>query len=306
MRGSLALLSICGGLMVIGLAGAGVPYVNYPTSLDPVWLSNVLIRFQTNLDTQTTTFEPYVVAPDGTGLRAATLAEAAALPASSTPTSPDRLTTVIPDVVGVTYAIGTTLYATPTDGSHEPTRLTPTPCTIHPQYAGDGLRGRCLDGSDAPDLLVGTVRGDVIIGGSGADTIRAGDGQNAIEAQWGDDDIRAGAGPDFVNAGEGNDTIRTGAGSDRITPGPGNDIVYAGRGADHIIANDGDRDVIDCGPGDDRVRADKIDVLQNCEHLHIAPPASTAHSSSPSRRLREATFERAVSDGGDPSWHALR
>jgi RTX calcium-binding nonapeptide repeat (4 copies) len=270
---TLALLSIVGGLALVGAAGAGVPYVNYPNSLDPVWLSNDLIRFHTNLGTQTWTYQPYVVAPDGIGLRPATAEEAAAAPASPTPTSPDGLTTVVPEFVGWTYGDGVTLYAAPTDGSHEPIRLTPTPCTIHPQYTGSALRGRCLDGTDGPDLLVGTLGGDVIIGGSGADMIRAGDGQNVIEAQWGDDDIRAGSGPDLVDAGDGNDTIRTGGGSDHIVPGPGNDAVYAGSGADYVLANDGNRDVIDCGPGDDRARADKIDVLHNCEHVHIVPPA---------------------------------
>jgi RTX calcium-binding nonapeptide repeat (4 copies) len=270
---ALALISILAGLVLVGAAGAGVPYVNYPNSLDPVWLSNDLIRFQTNLGTHTWTYEPYVVTPDGTGLRPATPEEAAAPPASLTPTSPDRRITVVHEVVGWTYADGSTLYAVPSDGSREPVRLTPTSCTIHPQYAGGSLRGRCLDGSDGADLLVGTVGGDVIIGGSGADTIRAGDGQNVIEAQWGEDDIRAGSGPDFVDAGDGNDTIRTGAGSDHIVPGPGDDIVYAGRGPDYVYANGGHRDVIDCGPGDDRVRADKIDVLRNCEHVYTAPPA---------------------------------
>jgi hypothetical protein len=271
---ALALLSIVGGFVLVGAAGAGVPYVNYPNSLDPVWLSNDLIRFQTNLGTHTWNYDPYVVAPDGTGLRPATPEEATAVPASPTPTSPDRLTTVVPDVVGWTYADGNTLYAAPTDSTREPIRLTPTPCTVHPQYTGSALRGRCLDGSDGPDLLVGTLGGDVIIGGSGADTIRAGDGQNVIEAQWGDDDIRAGSGPDLVDAGDGNDTIRTGAGSDRIVPVRGNDAVDAGRGADYIYANDGERDVIDCGPGDDRVRADKLDLLRHCEHVYIARPAS--------------------------------
>jgi len=271
---AVAVLLILGGVVLVGAAGAGVPYVNYPNSLDPVWLSNDLIRFQTNLGTHTWSYEPYVVAPDGTGLRPATPEEAAALPASPTPTSPDHLITVIPAVVGWTYGDGTTLYAAPSDGSREPIRLTPTPCTIHPQYTGSALRGRCLDGGDGPDLLVGTLGGDVIIGGSGADTIRAGDGENVTEAQWGDDDVRAGSGPDLVDAGDGNDMIRTGAGSDRIFPGLGNDTVDAGRGADYVYANDGQRDVIDCGPGDDRVRADKIDVLHHCEHVYIAPSAT--------------------------------
>jgi hypothetical protein len=276
MTRTLVVLLALGALLLVAPAGAGVSYVYYPNSIDPVWLSNDLVRFETNLATDTYTYQPYVVAPDGTGLRPATPVEAAAQPASPTPSSPDGRTIVIAQVVGTAYAEGSTLYAASTDGTHEPIRLTPTPCTIHPQSSGDGLRGRCLDGTDDPDLLVGTVLGDLIIGGSGADTIRAGDGQNMIQAQWGNDDIRSGSGPDFIDAGTGDDTIRTGAGSDHIIPGPGNDTVYAGRGDDHIFANDGRRDVIDCGPGDDRVRADKIDVLYHCEHVHIAPPGPPA------------------------------
>jgi hypothetical protein len=39
-----------------------------------------------------------------------------------------------------------------------------------------------------------------------------------------------------------------------------------------VIANDGERDVIDRGPGDDRARVDKLDVVRNCEHVVVAPP----------------------------------
>jgi hypothetical protein len=33
------------------------------------------------------------------------------------------------------------------------------------------------------------------------------------------------------------------------------------------VADDGQRDVIDCGPGDDRVSADRVDVTRHCEHV---------------------------------------
>jgi Ca2+-binding RTX toxin-like protein len=266
-------LLVLGALLLAGAAGAGAGSSYYPNSIDPVWLSNDLIRFETNLATDWYTGQPYVVAPDGTGMRPATAAEAAAQPASPTPYSPDGQTSVLAELVGKADAEGWTLYAAPTDGSHEPIRLTPTPCTIQ---TASGFGASCLDGTDGPDLLVGTVHGDLFIAGSGADTIRAGDGENTIQAQWGNDDIRSGSGPDFVDAGAGNDTILTGAGSDHIIPGPGTDTVYAGRGDDYIYGNDGQRDVIDCGPGDDRVRADKIDVLHHCEHVYIAPPGPPA------------------------------
>ena len=93
-----------------------------------------------------------------------------------------------------------------------------------------------------------------------------------VEAQWGNDDIRAGSGPDLIDAGSGNDVIRSGAGADRIIPGPGRDDVVAGAGDDYIYANDGRRDVVDCGPGDDRVTADHADALRNCEHVVYLPP----------------------------------
>jgi hypothetical protein len=183
--------------------------------------------------------------------------------------SPDAKTVVYAQLVGWTYSDGYTLYAAPVDGSSQPVRLTPTSCTLSPSTRS-ALQGRCLDGTDGLDRIVGTRGGDVIIAGSGADVIRAGDGENVIEAQWGDDDIRSGSGPDLIWGGDGNDTIRSGAGSDSIDPGPGRDTVYAGTGADHVIANDGQRDVIDCGPGDDSARVDRVDVVRNCEHVTVA------------------------------------
>jgi hypothetical protein len=33
------------------------------------------------------------------------------------------------------------------------------------------------------------------------------------------------------------------------------------------------RDVIDSGTGDDRARVDEIDVMRDCEHVVVAPPA---------------------------------
>ena len=127
----------------------------------------------------------------------------------------------------------------------------------------------CGCGTDGPDRIVGTKAGDLLIGGAGDDVIHAGSGQNVVYGQWGNDAILAGSYVDTVYGGGGNDVIRTGAGEDFIFPGPGRDVVDAGRGPDHVIANDGERDVIDCGPGDDRARVDKDDVVRNCEHVAV-------------------------------------
>lgn len=45
-------------------------------------------------------------------------------------------------------------------------------------------------------------------------------------------------------------------GKDRYAGGPGNDF---------IISIDGVREIVDCGPGYDRVYADKNDRLRGCE-----------------------------------------
>jgi len=86
----------------------------------------------------------------------------------------------------------------------------------------------------------------------------------------------AGGGHDDVIFGRGgNDTILGGAGDDRLYGGPGNDVITGGSGADRIYAGpgsdtidvaDGERDVVDCGAGNDHVIADAVDIVRkNCE-----------------------------------------
>jgi len=57
-------------------------------------------------------------------------------------------------------------------------------------------------------------------------------------------------------------------GADDIHPGYGKDYVYAGAGPDVIYARDIYGDVISCGPGRDRVFADRRDkVSKDCERV---------------------------------------
>lgn len=284
-------------------AGAqAVDYVNWPNSEQPVWLSSGQIRFQSNISAPARDLTPYVMNADGSGIRVASSAEATA-PAAPAPTferlvfddpyrattlavvnadgqrtvisrdayapggaalSPDGSTVVFAEWVGWVYSDGSTLYSVPVDGSSQPHRLTPDSCTLG-SSTRSALQGRCFDGTDGADRIVGLKGGDLIIAGSGSDEIRAGDGQNVVQAQWGDDDIRSGSGPDLIAAGPGNDVVRSGAGSDHVDLGPGRDTVFAGRGADYVFANDGERDVIDCGPGRDRAVVDAFDKVVNCE-----------------------------------------
>jgi hypothetical protein len=97
--------------------------------------------------------------------------------------------------------------------------------------------------------IVGTAKGDYLAGG-GHDDVIAG--------LAGNDTLLGGAGDDVLFGGRGNDVITGGAGADRI---------YAGAGSDWIEAADGERDIIDCGPGADHATVDPVDVVHNCESV---------------------------------------
>jgi hypothetical protein len=59
--------------------------------------------------------------------------------------------------------------------------------------------------------------------------------------------------------------VRTGGGADDVVGGSGADVIATGRGRDFVNALDGERDVVNCGLGRDRVRADPVDRVTNCE-----------------------------------------
>ena len=180
--------------------------------------------------------------------------------------SPDGSEIAFGSFTGWGYDRGDAMYVASTSRTdYLVRRVSPDVCTVATTLTT--MRGRCIDGTDRNDALVGTRDGDFFVSGDGDDVIHAGAGQNVVQAQWGNDTIFSGPGIDTVDGGGGNDVIRSGAGGDWINPGPGRDIVDAGRGTDHVVANDGQRDVVDCGPGVDSVRADVGDVTRNCEHV---------------------------------------
>jgi Ca2+-binding RTX toxin-like protein len=67
----------------------------------------------------------------------------------------------------------------------------------------------------------------------------------------------------------GNDTIAMGDGEDAAFPGPGRDKVAMGNGDDYVyVFNDGDRDSITCGEGNDTIGGehDPLDKVKSCEN----------------------------------------
>ncbi|MGZ6708429.1 MAG: calcium-binding protein [Solirubrobacteraceae bacterium] len=153
----------------------------------------------------------------------------------------------------------------------------------------DYMRGQagddCLYGLDGNDILVGEEGLDLLVGGNGNDRLYGGlgndrlfgtAGNDRLSGDAGADRLSGGAGADVLRGGAGNDQLFGGLGNDLLDGGPGNDVLSGGLGRDHVIAgagsdrinvHDGQRDVVNCGPGRDTVTADRKDVLRNCERV---------------------------------------
>jgi len=96
----------------------------------------------------------------------------------------------------------------------------------------------------------GTQHADRLIGSRGSDR---------LNGLGGADTILGLAGNDFLDGGTGNDTL---------VGGPGRDTLFGRSGNDVLSVRDGQRDRVSCGPGRDRVIADRTDVVaRDCEHV---------------------------------------
>jgi Ca2+-binding RTX toxin-like protein len=123
------------------------------------------------------------------------------------------------------------------------------------------------DGATAEkDNVLDDVEG--VVGGSGPDLLTGEDGANTLSGGAGADHLNGLGGDDTLNGGTGADTLAGGSGDEHIIGGPNPDKITGGTGDDTINAQDGAKDTIDCGTGNDRVTVDAIDVVSsNCEHV---------------------------------------
>jgi hypothetical protein len=88
-----------------------------------------------------------------------------------------------------------------------------------------------------------------------------------------------------IDAGAGNDTIDAARLSTpvAVTLGPGQDLLQAGKGNDTVVVADGQRDVVDCGPGQDVVDGvvdPNDDVYPSCETAQRSFAASLLPNST--------------------------
>ena len=143
---------------------------------------------------------------------------------------------------------------------------TPTPTPAPRTCAAPGSTEFTV-GTSGDDVLVGTGGRDVLSGRGGDDCLFAHPGDDRLSGGTGADRILASSGDDRVNGDSGDDDLRGGNGNDTITPGPGQDKVAGQGGNDTITARDGVQDTIDCGAGQDKVKADTQDQVKNCEYV---------------------------------------
>jgi Ca2+-binding RTX toxin-like protein len=112
--------------------------------------------------------------------------------------------------------------------------------------------------------------------GRGNDSVDAGPGFDRVRGRPGDDTINGGDGFDRLFGGRGADTVNGGNGNDRLfarARDGASDTVNGDAGDDRIFVRDGTRDVVTCGPGFDRVRADfQDDVATDCEQVKRHAP----------------------------------
>jgi hypothetical protein len=167
----------------------------------------------------------------------------------------------------------------------------------------NGLTGVVVNLGDGDDTAINTTGlTSSFVGGAGDDQLGAGVGDRPDDVQGGtgfdvvrydtshlnlrvtlDDqpnDGAAGAGANVhgdvenITAGFGNDRLEGDGGNNRLEGGAGSDTLIGYDGADALIGGDGDdttfsadgvADTVDCGPGNDLVRADARDSQIDCE-----------------------------------------
>lgn len=129
---------------------------------------------------------------------------------------------------------------------------------------------KVVNGTTGDDTLTGTDRRDFIYAKAGDDSLSGLAGSDFLFGAAGNDSISGDDGRDFGFGGPGNDSLDGGNGPDTLYAGRGTDTVEGGAGNDRLYAaaDDGNVDVVDCGPGDDdRAFIRTGDVAIDCEHV---------------------------------------
>jgi Ca2+-binding RTX toxin-like protein len=201
--------------------------------------------------------------------------------------------------------------ALPTDLDAGPDDEVSGPCGPVATYGTDVIDVRGTEGPDRLGDRIGPTRiealggDDFVQGGERADGGPGNDRMFGTGLQLGgpgDDRMDVGAhgleggriagqdGDDFITGSDGRDSLSGGGGRDRIS----------GRGgSDTIRVRDGERDVVRCGDGQDRVLADRIDTIgRDCERTSRTASAATASQAATARQQSRALASARATPGG--------
>ena len=129
-----------------------------------------------------------------------------------------------------------------------------------------GERGDILSGGAGIDGLRGSLGRDQLRGGDGADVMQGGAADDRMLGSGKSDNLTGDAGDDLLNGGGGPDYLEGSGGRDEIIGARGNDRIVSSTGGS-LLSYDGVADVVKCGPGFDRVAADRKDRLSGCERV---------------------------------------
>jgi Ca2+-binding RTX toxin-like protein len=78
-----------------------------------------------------------------------------------------------------------------------------------------------------------------------------------------------GPGNDVLRGGAGDEVLMTRRGNDRLVGGPGRDVLDGGDDDDLIRSDDGEPDIVECGPGRDSAVGDGFDDFHGCESVVV-------------------------------------
>jgi Ca2+-binding RTX toxin-like protein len=128
-----------------------------------------------------------------------------------------------------------------------------------------GLQGNDrLKGSSGDDCLFGGVGSDRLAGMPGDDRLLGDDSRHGV---GGNDRLAGNSGDDLLLGGPGRDRLSGGTGDDRLIAGGARNHLYGGAGRDRLSAANGSVDLVSCGPGRDRARVDRRDLVRGCERV---------------------------------------
>jgi Ca2+-binding RTX toxin-like protein len=135
------------------------------------------------------------------------------------------------------------------------------------------VRGRIGDdhlfGGPERSILSGDDGVDAVFGEAGEDSLFGGGGRDQIGGGRDDDGLFGGTHDDTLHGDAGNDLVEGQDGGDTMFGDAGRDTLRGGGGADRIFAQDGERDTISCGPGNDEAEVDAFldSISPDCEDV---------------------------------------